>query len=71
MLLKFSNQLINEEMGDHFETLKFSNWLISVIKNDIDIWFVLNCSSSDSTQIILLQFSNEFVNKDMVAILNF
>ena len=45
--------------------------VISVILNDIEILFSLKCSSSDSTQTMLKQFSYKFTNKDMTTLLKF
>ena len=50
--------------GGHFQFLNFKIDLsqYNVIINDIEIWFSLKCSSLDSTQIMLLQFSNKLKN---------
>ena len=50
-----------------FLTLKFKNWLISAMINDIAIWFTLNFFLSDYTQIIVLQLRKKFESKENVA----
>ena len=55
---------IKKNIGVHIELYTLN---ISVMQNDIEIWFSLKCSASDlsdSSEIALLQFSHKFINKD-------